>query len=421
MKTVLFTSIFWIAVICCLYTQYSWENSERLPAYLHATTLLIKEPLFRAPSVANETIEKPDKAIYQEFFFDGMSLDSSAPNNLLFHSESGSSDAEFDHAQNRAFQTSLWNLQHPQSCENAKLLVLSEFHHSGFGSTLHLRALQFMMGLDYNRVVVDDPGMLWEQTSQQKEYCNSTGFNCYFLPLSNCSVPADFRDRGAVKGNDMVAIKSSHRVIFIDRMDVFFRMYKHYSLVPSKFGREYPNKTDHWWMSQLIRYIVRPNSLTVKQILEPAFSSVFPMGVPRGLASVFIRWGDKRQEVVRLQDVASHFKPLIGSEIKHIFVGLDSQEAIDQSISMYGDRFRFYHLNVTRALVGSFRSEMVRIHGTHRIVEQVKLFLMQLFLSVQGDVMSGHLSSNWCRLEHELHDALGKANFNYYPIGVTQF
>jgi len=124
---------------------------------------------------------------------------------------------------------------------------------------------------------------------------------------------------------------------------------------------------------------------------------------------------------VRLQDVASHFKPFIGSEIKHIFVGSDSQEAIDQSISMYGDRFRFYHLNVTRALVGSFRSEMVKIHGTHRIVEQVKLFLMQLFLSVQGDVMSGQLSSNWCRLEHELHDALGKANFNYYPIGVTQF
>jgi len=368
-----------------------------------------------------KTVATLDKATYQQSFFDGMCLDSSTPNNLLFHKESAKSDAEFDLAQNHAIQTALWNLQHPQSCENAKLLVLSEFHHSGFGSTLHLRAMQFMMGLDHNRVVVDDPGMLWEQTSQKKEYCNSTGFDCYFLPLSNCSVSADFRHRGALKGNNMAAIKSSHRVIFVDRMEVFFEMYKHYYLMPSNFGREYLNKTDHWWMSQLIRYIVRPNCLTVKRVIKPAFSSVFPMGVPRGLASVFIRWGDKGQEVAHLQDVASHFKSLIGSGIRHIFVGSDSQDAVDQSISMYGGRFRIYHLNVARSGSGSFRSKMIEKHGTHHIVEQVKFFLMQLFLSIQGDVMSGQLSSNWCRLEHELHDAMGKANFNYYPIGVTHY
>jgi len=130
-------------------------------------------PHFQVPSIINRTLAVPDKAVYQQSFFDGMSVDSSTPNNLLFNTESANSDAEFDYRQNRAIQVALWNLQHPQSCETAKLLVLSEFHHSGFGSTLHLRALQFMMGLDY-RVVVDDPGMFWEQTSHQKEYCKST-------------------------------------------------------------------------------------------------------------------------------------------------------------------------------------------------------------------------------------------------------
>jgi len=167
--------------------------------------------------------------------------------------------------------------------------------------------------------------------------------------------------------------------------------------------------------------MVRPNSLTVKEIIQPAFSSVFPLGVPHGLASVFIRWGDKGNEVVRLEDIASHFKPLIGSQIKHIYVGSDSQNAIDQSICMYGDIFKIYYLNVSRSDTGSFYVEMQKKDGTHRVVEYMKLNLMQLYLSVQGNVISGQLSSNWCRLEHKLHDALGKAYYNYHAIGLTTY
>ena len=122
--------------------------------------------------------------------------------------------------------------------------------------------------------------------------------------------------------------------------------------------------------------MVRPNSLTVKEIIQPAFSSVFPFGVPHGLASVVFRWGDKGNEVVRLEDIASHFKPLIGSQIKHIYVGSDSQNAIDQSICMYGDIFKIYYLNVSRSDTGSFYGEMQKKDGTHRVVEYMKLNLM---------------------------------------------
>jgi len=389
-----------------MYTPYHWQEKIELSAYNYTIR----------PSIAVQY-----SRVYPKSFFDAMSVDSSAPNNLLFRNASTNTDAEFDHTENREIQVALWNLQHPRSCENAKLLILSEYHHAGIGSTLHIRAMQLMMGLDHDRVVVDDPGIFWEHTSSGKEYCKSTGFDCYFLPLSNCSVPVDFRERGALKGNDMATIKSNHQVVYVDRMDVFFQMYKHSCLQFLKFGQDYKNKSGHWWMSQLIRYIVRPNSLTVKEIIQPAFFSVFPMGVPRGLASVFIRWGDKGKEVTRLEDVASHFKPLIGGQIKHIYVGSDSQHAIDQSIAMYGNVFKFYYLDVPRSGPGSFYGEMQKKYRTHRVVEQMKFNLMQLFLSVQGDLMSGQLSSNWCRLEHEVHDALGSADFYYYPVGVTKF
>lgn len=43
--------------------------------------------------------------------------------------------------------------------------------------------------------------------------------------------------------------------------------------------------------------------------------------------------------------------------------------------------------------------------------------LQDLYLSVQADVMAGQLQSNVCRMQHELHDALGKARYPYIPIG----
>lgn len=147
---------------------------QESPVHNYTTHPSFSIPHFQVPSILNNTLAVPDKAGYQQSFFDDMSVDSPTPKNLLVNTESAKSDAEFDHGQNSAIQVKLWNLQHPQNCDTAKLLVLSEFHHSGFGSTLHIRALQFMMGLDYKRVVVDDPGMFWEQTSQQKEYCKST-------------------------------------------------------------------------------------------------------------------------------------------------------------------------------------------------------------------------------------------------------
>jgi len=414
-----------------LYSAYRGHHFEPTPVYNHTKSLAFMVPHFQVPLLLNRTLAVPDKAGhqhsffdeagYQQSFFDDMSVDSPTPTNLLVNTESAKSDAEFDHGQNRALQAALWNSQHPPNCDTAKLLVLSEYHHAGFGSTLHIRALHLMMGLDHNRVVVDDPGMFWEHTSQRKEYCNSTGFDCYFLPLSNCSVPLNFRQRGAVNGNDMATIKSNHRVVFVDRMDVFMATYKHDRLSPLKFGREFHNTTCHWWTSQMTRYIVRPNSLTVTHIIQPAFTSVFPIGVPRGLASVFIRWGDKGKEVARLEDVEAHFKPFIGSTVKHIFLGSDSQDAIDESISKYGDRFQFYVLKVARFGSGMFYSELEKKFRTRRIVEHVKNNLMQLFLAVQGDLISGQLASNWCRLEHELHDALGKANFKYCPIGVSSY
>ena len=167
----------------------------------------------------------------------------------------------------------------------------------------------------------------------------------------------------------------------------------------------------------MIRYIVRPNALSVNNIIKPAFLSVFPDGVPEGLATVFIRWGDKITEQ-KLESVDAHLQPLINLNISNVYIGSDSPSAIDEAISGYGHRFQFFYLQYPRERDGFvFFNSAYRIFGTSAIVDKTKRDLMELYLSVQGDVMTGHLGSNWCRLAHELHDAVGKSSFPYYPIG----
>jgi hypothetical protein len=68
---------------------------------------------------------------------------------------------------------------------------------------------------------MDDPGIVWDHTSTQKEYCASTGFDCYFLPLSNCSIPMDFR-KEAHRVNSIDHVYGTERRVFVDDMEIFF-------------------------------------------------------------------------------------------------------------------------------------------------------------------------------------------------------
>jgi hypothetical protein len=385
------------------------------PAYFHSASSVSNS--FRTGIERGTGPDKSREGAYETAFFDVMSNDARSPNNLLYHHAKSAVDSD-----SLAVHQTIWDLQHPRNCNASKLLILSAYHHAGLGSTLHARTLQLLLGLEHGRVVVDDPNVVWDYASKGKEYCTSTGFDCYFLPLSNCSIPLDFRARGAVQGNNIQQIRSGVQWVFHDKIDIAFSEYAHDNLMPKNFGRRF-QKSSYWWMSHIIRYIVRPNTLSVNNIIKPAFLSVFPAGVPEGLASVFVRWGDKHKEIPRLESVDAHLKPLLILNISKVYIGSDSQKAIDKAISGYGHAIQFFYLKYPRAREGfvfNCAENPVcaeRNFGTSAAVNQTKRDLMELYLSIQGDVMTGELGSNWCRLGHELHDAVGKSRFPYYPIG----
>ena len=372
------------------------------------------------PIVSNQTFKPSKKSITKTSVFDYMSADTRTPSNLLVSNAKQDKNSEFNSVQNIAIQQLFWDMQHPANCDRSRFLILSVYHKSGIGSTLHMRAIQFMLGMDTNRIVIDDPGIVWDHTSSKKEYCFSTGFDCYFLPLTNCTISVDFK-KETHRAKSFQEVYKHQKNVFVDDMKVFFDYHKKKKtqIIPKKFGSHFM-KSGHWWMSQTIRYLVRPNNMSVEYIIKPSFQKVFRNNIPSGLASVFVRWGDKGREMKQLEDIETHFLPLLNhSHIRHVYVGSDSQRAIDEAISKYGQRFQLYFLNITRPYQGAghhFAEYRNKLY-THKIVEQMKFNLMQLYLSVQADIMCGELASNWCRLEHELHDALGKSHFQYYQIG----
>ena len=120
--------------------------------------------------------------------------------------------------------------------------------------------------------------------------------------------------------------------------------YDYKRLLPKRFGAHLRQaregrrlKSPHFWMSVLMRYLLRPNLLTVHKIIRPALESVFPPpeGVPRGLASVFIRWGDKGGEMELLPilryvgavEKIAAVHGLLGANV-HVFVMTEDHAAL---------------------------------------------------------------------------------------------
>lgn len=276
----------------------------------------------------------------------------------------------------------VWRAQHPADCASAKLLVLTSHWRQGPGSALHMRALDLMLGLDIGRVVVDAPGLSWDHASADMHYCPSTGFDCYFLPLSNCTAPANFRDLGrrAATADALIELKR-HRIVILDNSRTPHHSYLTYKSVrPKTFGASDRDgrgiaRSSHFWMSILMRYLLRPNRLTVEHIIQPALSDVFPRGLPPTLASVFIRWGDKGSEVVKLEDVDAHMAPLLAENVSHVYVGSDSEDAIRRVVATYGKRLHLYHLDHARPARGAenYKQDYQKIKGTDGIVDQMKV------------------------------------------------
>ena len=164
----------------------SHRDHPRTTASASAGSPAAREPSAGAPLQGGS----PWSSSQFEAWFNQMGQDTADPTPLLVHRDRWlSPDDEFS-----SLLRHIWHAQHPRDCSSARLLILTTHWKQGPGSALHMRGLDLLLGLDYGRVVVDAPDLHWDHASDGREYCPSTGFDCYFLPLSNCTVPDNYRE-----------------------------------------------------------------------------------------------------------------------------------------------------------------------------------------------------------------------------------
>ena len=349
-------------------------------------------------------------------------------------------DDEYALEDTKDVQEAIFKHQNPDDCSTARLMIKSSQWPAGVGSTLAIHAFFLAMAISDNRVLVVPPGQGWTYTSCGLCSCKSglpsvnhtesgeagcpanadclSNSNCFFIPTTKCQMPETMGGVGQWKLGDKARVvqQTGNSELFdIDNCEISVQ-----SPIPGL--ARYREKMSSWWQAQMFKYLLRPRRSLMRQIIAPLQASAFYRNngiIPRPLASVFIRAGDKSMEVAQ-KSAEEYYKVLkpIAEKLgaKDVYVGSDDPNQIHRFIELYGKEFNIHWIDYFRPVKGFTFNEVSGWSGTYKMDQLMRLVLADLFITVQADVMVGSHQSNWCRLSDGLRRANGKVRV---PYGTT--
>ena len=273
-----------------------------------------------------------------------------------------------------------------------------------------------------NRILVNSPNVTWR--FEAPELCHHSGaqhryLDCFFLPTTACPLPEDWQDR-AVRMTD-ITMNSTAEIVTVRAGASFTNKTKQamWELWNNPALAEHRGQAAPWWRAQLTKFMMRPSEYTLKHIVWPLQQAAFyrTEGVlPRPLAAVFMRAGDKFREA-RPMSVDAHFAELAPTAaalgIKDVYVGSDSHDRIAETIDKYRSNYTFHFVDWSRPESGLIMGDVLKAKGSWRMTELVRLAVADLLITAQADVMVGTRSSNWARLGDEFRLANGKGVVPY--------
>lgn len=314
----------------------------------------------------------------------------------------------------------IYGHQHPRDCSNSKFLIIEREWHAGLGSTIHIKAYSLLVALMSGRILVDSPDIQWTMTFAAS--CESQDWACYFAPLTNCTLPADWKSKAVAftsitgHSNDPY-VSSSATMNLADAQGIG-------SVRPTSLlgSNGYNQKPASWWMTQATGYVARPNTRTLQAVCY-IWDCIVGGGAhqkqpQRPFAAMFIRRGDKWWES-RLREPFEYFDLLEGLDrnlsepIKTVYVGTDDPKMLSQIVREYSTDWDLIWMGYHRSSQGSQHHEEVARYHTAKMELQVLLTLAEVFISASADVLVGTLSSNQCRLMDELRKLQGKGRMPY--------
>jgi Alpha-(1,6)-fucosyltransferase N- and catalytic domains len=317
--------------------------------------------------------------------------------------------------------------QHPRDCSKARFLIIEREWHAGFGSTVHIKAYSLLIALMSNRILIDSPDIQWTMTFAAS--CESQDWACYFAPLTNCTLPEDWKSRSRPFKSIKVSLTNNN---YDNNQPQYATTVAQMQLAPDAPGigtvrvngdilgaPQFNAKPASWWMTQATGYVARPNKRTLQAVCYIWDCIIGPrQQPPRPFAAMFIRRGDKWWES-RLREPFEYFDLLEGLDrnlpeaIKSVYVGTDDPAMLSQVAREYSYDWDLIWMGYHRSSQGSQHHEEVARYHTAKMELQVLLTLAEVFVSASADVLVGTLSSNQCRLMDELRKLQGKGRMPY--------
>ena len=228
--------------------------------------------------------------------------------------------------------------------------------------------------------------------------CEFDNPDCYFLPLTNCSISP------TVDGNIVIRIKAD--------IDHWFK---------PAFPPLFRNRSYNWYRSQLLFYLMRFNPATlatVEKIISQTFNPP-SVGFHRPFVALYVRRSDKvNVEMSQAYSISTYIelfhKDASQANIKTLFLNSEDRtvfKEFERANKKLNNYYKLLFINVTRDIVYTSFLHM-QPNDRKKIVLE---FLADLFVEANANLHVGTLTSNWCRLVDEVRFALGKTIAFYTP------
>ncbi|CAF4643120.1 unnamed protein product [Rotaria sp. Silwood1] len=226
--------------------------------------------------------------------------------------------------------------------------------------------------------------------------------DCFFLPITNCSIPSK------IDGNQTITIDAN---------------VGHWSnpIIPSVFQ----NRTFNWYRVQMVFYLMRykPETLAHVQYTISKQFNLSSIDFYHPYIAVYVRRSDKAttKEMSQVYTLKQYFDLFDGNarqaNISTIYINSEDEKVLNEFVEINKEKQGYYkllNLTLQKNIVFGTLTRMTSEQRGKVILD----FLTDLFIETNADLHVGTLTSNWCRLVDEMRLALGKLIPFYTPENI---
>lgn len=303
-------------------------------------------------------------------------------------------------------QEYIFKHQNPINCENRSFLIIGGFD-TGHGSEIHVIGTYLALALTVNRIAILDP--FYKNKKSFGSFCgNITTWECFFEPLTNCSIP----NNAFINTTEYQNTSQTEKYLYIKKLFDFI------NYVPPQINKILasgiiPNENLlPYWRIQSTTYIFRLNEKTNNKVNELIKESLGNT-LQSGCVNVWVRHGDKYKEMQLLTaDKYMHSVKFINSISNNkfpVYISSDDPEVITYYQKYYSNELLY------------LKFKRLNDNYTENLNKGDKMtlnFIADVKAALHCIAFSGTRQSNVVRIIDELKNTVGfSLNYPYFENG----